>query len=134
MSVQPLLQKRMVWACKMVKWPQTKFHWSSLTLVNIYKLLINAKLYPGSLFFYYCARVCAIYQWPSSTLDFHVIIVTSHHLIKFHSNEPNFQVYCGSITRSFAKINILQKHFYREHNVLENTCTLEPTVHVQCIQ
>ena len=42
------------------------------------------------------------------------------HLIKFHSNEPNFIVYCASCPRSFKKVNSLQKHHYREHKNVEN--------------
>ena len=41
------------------------------------------------------------------------------HLIKFHSNEPNFIVYCASCPRSFRKVNSLQKHYYREHKNVE---------------
>lgn len=36
-------------------------------------------------------------------------------MVKYHSNEPNFHVYCGCCPRSFTKVNSLQKHFYREH-------------------
>lgn len=41
------------------------------------------------------------------------------HLARFHSNELNFKVFCVSCPRSFTKINSLQKHFYRQHNILE---------------
>lgn len=37
------------------------------------------------------------------------------HLIKFHSNEPNFLVYCSNCGRSFSKVNSLQRHYNREH-------------------
>ena len=37
------------------------------------------------------------------------------HLNNFHSNEPNFQVYCSRCPLSFAKVNSLQKHFSRYH-------------------
>ena len=37
------------------------------------------------------------------------------HLIKFHSNEPNFLVYCSKCRRSFSKANSLQRHYNREH-------------------
>ena len=37
------------------------------------------------------------------------------HLVHFHSNEPNFKVYCRNCPRSFTKVNSLQKHFYRDH-------------------
>lgn len=42
------------------------------------------------------------------------------HLIKFHSNEPNFIVYCATCPRSFKKVNSLQKHYYREHKNVEH--------------
>ena len=41
------------------------------------------------------------------------------HLTKFHSNEPNFIVYCARCPRSFKKVNSLQKHYYRDHKSLE---------------
>ena len=49
------------------------------------------------------------------------------HLIKFHSNEPNFLVYCSNCGRSFSKVNSLQKHYNREH---KETCAdeIEPAV------
>ena len=37
------------------------------------------------------------------------------HLANFHSNDPNFNVYCASCPQSFKKVNTLQKHFYRVH-------------------
>ena len=37
------------------------------------------------------------------------------HLVKFHSNEPNFLVYCSNCGRSFSKVNSLQRHYNREH-------------------
>ena len=37
------------------------------------------------------------------------------HLVSFHSNEPNFLIYCASCPRSFTKVNSLQKHYYRKH-------------------
>jgi hypothetical protein len=37
------------------------------------------------------------------------------HLFHFHSNEPNFKVYCRYCCRSFTKVNSLRKHFQREH-------------------
>ena len=37
------------------------------------------------------------------------------HLNNFHSNEPNFQVYCSRCPLSFTKVNSLQKHFSRCH-------------------
>ena len=36
------------------------------------------------------------------------------HLIKFHSNEPNFLIYCSNCGRSFSKVNSLQRHYNRE--------------------
>jgi hypothetical protein len=42
------------------------------------------------------------------------------HLIKYHSNEPNFIVYCATCPRSFKKVNSLQKHYYREHRNVEH--------------
>ena len=44
------------------------------------------------------------------------------HLIKFHSNEPNFLVYCSNCGRSFSKVNSLQRHYNREH---KETCADE---------
>lgn len=41
------------------------------------------------------------------------------HLIKFHSNEPNFRVYCRCCPRSFTKVNTLQKHYTRKHKNVE---------------
>ena len=42
------------------------------------------------------------------------------HLIKYHSNEPKFIVYCATCPRSFKKVNSLQKHYYREHRNVEH--------------
>ena len=37
------------------------------------------------------------------------------HLGNFHSNEPNFLIYCASCPRSFTKVSSLQKHYHRKH-------------------
>lgn len=39
------------------------------------------------------------------------------HLLNFHSNEPNFQIFCNhtDCNRTFTKIRALQKHWLREH-------------------
>ncbi|XP_028395767.1 uncharacterized protein LOC114519789 [Dendronephthya gigantea] len=57
----------------------------------------------------YCNFVCCS---ADSTLFF-------AHLVKFHSNEPNFKVYCGSCPRSFKKVNTLQKHYTRKHKAAD---------------
>jgi hypothetical protein len=57
----------------------------------------------------YCNFVCCS---ADSTLFF-------AHLVKFHSNEPNFWVYCRCCPRSFKKVNTLQKHYTRKHKNLE---------------
>lgn len=46
------------------------------------------------------------------------------HLVKFHSNEPNFLVYCSNCGRSFSKVNSLQRHYTREHKD-QDTCADE---------
>ena len=57
----------------------------------------------------YCNFVCRIGE---SKLFF-------DHLVRVHSNEPNFKVFCSSCPRSFTKINSLQKHYYRQHKTLD---------------
>lgn len=46
------------------------------------------------------------------------------HLVKFHSNEPNFLVYCSNCGTSFSKVNSLQRHYTREHKD-QDTCADE---------
>lgn len=49
------------------------------------------------------------------------------HLINFHSNEPNFQVYCNHVdcNRSFKTIRALQKHWQRQHAGKNNELDLQ---------
>ncbi len=46
------------------------------------------------------------------------------HIVHFHSNEPNFLIYCNhsDYNRSFKNIKALQKHWLRQHN---HTCTAD---------
>lgn len=67
----------------------------------------------------YCIKFLTVnwVKWINSPVIFATLLAIK--LARFHSNEPNFTLYCASCPQSFKSVNSLQKHYYREHKLLE---------------